>query len=278
MNDYDQAMVDSDEWETGLRRGKFARAQQIVARRSGTLVRSGYPWEPVSDRFDSEPPVGTVLRWRRPVGPGLDYVATRAGNGHWYVTGQQHGPQSWAQIVAWIGDNPAAVAIDWRDIPAPDPAPSGDDAVREWAAGFLPVLPGPGAEDVPAEDTATFEGTTPEYHADGRHRHLTDQGKVMYRGITHTHYVATQAPGSLVISTHEHEDGPNTQGWSVPENDMPQAPEDMRYADEAESTNHRHVHPDGTPKSITGEHHHGVMGYGSSHSHSAERPYWSGPV
>ena len=95
------------------------------------------PWERVDlARFgEQEPPVGTLLRWR-----GRDDVlrfAFRSPEG-WlaFVGTTQH---RWPDVAAsMIGDSECHVAVSWREIPRPEPAASGDDAVRDWASQFLP--------------------------------------------------------------------------------------------------------------------------------------------
>lgn len=124
-------------------------AQEVRRQAVGRQVRSGttnaLAWQQAADaladvhgRFGSEPPIGTVLRWKRDMGGSLlDYVALRASNGRWYVTGQEAGPIAWASIVGWVGVSPCSVAVGWREIPAPEPDPSGDEAVQGWAAQFI---------------------------------------------------------------------------------------------------------------------------------------------
>lgn len=105
-----------------------------------------------SERFGSEPPIGTVLRWSEPGryghGVTLTYLAVRVGNGDWYSTEAQRGQMSWAELVAQVGDNPCSVATAWTEIPAPEPKLRGDDQVAAWASQFRRA----DAEDLTADE------------------------------------------------------------------------------------------------------------------------------
>lgn len=118
--------------------------------RAGRMLRAGLrtptdflqvpPWERADlARFgEQEPPVGTLLRWR-----GRDDVvrfAFHAPEG-WlaFVGTTQH---RWTDVAsAMIGDSECHVALSWREIPRPEPEPTGDEAVRDWAAQFIPESP-----------------------------------------------------------------------------------------------------------------------------------------
>lgn len=214
------------------RRTALAEYNQLNGGPPQAWLDAGALFEDVHGRFGSEPPVGTVLRWKRPVGPGLDYVATRAGDGRWYVTGQQSGSQDWARIVAWIGDNECHVAVSWREIPRPEPEPSGDDAVADWAAQFIPpsasspATPPWGPDDVPEDTTMSeqerhmygldapdsapeagvpegslFHGmANAEYDTGGQHTH---------RGLSHPLIHAHPVPGAGRVE-HAHDE----TGWA----------------------------------------------------------------
>lgn len=125
--------------------------------RAGRMLRAGVrtptdvldvipPWERADlARFgEQEPPVGTLLRWRAP--DGVVRFAFRAPEG-WlaFVGTTQH---RWVDVAtAMIGDAECHVALTWREIPRPEPEPVGDEAVRDWAAQFIPESPSAPVED-----------------------------------------------------------------------------------------------------------------------------------
>jgi hypothetical protein len=100
------------------------------------------PWErdTIGERFGlDEPPVGTVLRWT-PSGDGAHpQVAIRVSETEWMISGRSRDDTDWGTVGRRIGDAPCWVATDWREIPRPEPEPAGDEAVKDWAARFLPV-------------------------------------------------------------------------------------------------------------------------------------------
>lgn len=125
--------------------------------RGGGAVRSRYhtntpPWErdTIGERFGpDEPPVGTVLRWTPSTGDTAPRVAIRISEANWTITGEGRDRETdWGTVGRKIGDAPCWVATDWREIPRPDPEPAGDEAVKDWAARFLPVSESTNAEPV----------------------------------------------------------------------------------------------------------------------------------
>jgi len=76
------------------------------------------------DRFHSRvPPVGSVLRWRH---QGVTHVALHVGaipgvshpNDTWRVTsGAAERDTTWEYVRSLIGNNPCAIATDWREVP-----------------------------------------------------------------------------------------------------------------------------------------------------------------
>lgn len=87
-----------------------------------------------ADRFPTEPPDGSVLRYTKylaPRGKEYTYVAVRA-DGRWYSTGRETQPLSWDRMVDAIGDNPCSIATAWAVIPRPDPDPAGGMDPAEW--------------------------------------------------------------------------------------------------------------------------------------------------
>ena len=144
-----------DRMEGGRRRRPILPMELAVAAMSA---------EQGVDRFGSEPPVGTVLRWTatgtygRGSGRVLTYLALRTPNGWWDTRDNSHGSTPWAGIVRLIGDNPCDVATRWTEIPAPAPGPSGDDAVGAWASQFLPDSTGGYSDDEPVDLDGSDEG------------------------------------------------------------------------------------------------------------------------
>lgn len=125
----------------------------------GGRLRSRAPWDD-DDRFPSEPPLGSVLRWtvRHPNGRELSVVGLRVPPG-WYLSTNYHqGPLSWERVRELIGSFPCWVAVDWVEIPQPEPEPSGDDAVASWATQFR------GADPVDGTPTDRVPAGSPSYY------------------------------------------------------------------------------------------------------------------
>lgn len=123
-----------------------------------------------------QPPVGTVLRWVKkfdPTKPGeivlnqndreavrftIDapteyvYVAFRAPNEAWYITGNRSGARmesDWDRLLKEIGDSECQLVSDWTDVPVPEkPAEDALDPVA-WAR----LMFGPKTKEA-AEDDA----------------------------------------------------------------------------------------------------------------------------
>lgn len=119
--------------------------------RAGRMLRAGLrtptdflqvpPWERASlARFgEQEPPVGTVLRWVEQNAAATTRVAVRISETAW--TDSVGEVSDWHTLARKIGDAPCHVALSWREIPRPEPEPAGDEAVRDWAAQFIPESP-----------------------------------------------------------------------------------------------------------------------------------------
>lgn len=91
---------------------------------------------------DAPPPVGTVLRWTTDA--GVTHVAISISDDQWCMAeGEVDYPGRFEQIARVIANLPCDVAIAWRAVPQVEARPAGDDAVRDWAAQFLPVAEGP---------------------------------------------------------------------------------------------------------------------------------------
>lgn len=214
-----QAELDAHTRRRYVERARGSAPGLVPADRLFAGVTGSYPFAPEPDRFGSEPPAGAVLRWEGSSGATL--VATHhpdAGADCWEITGDDVG-YSWSEIADRIGNRRAAVAIGWRDIPTREPAPQGDDAVRDWAAGFLTPQSNAPADLVDADpmtEGPVVRGKV-EYHADGRHRHMDGNPSMpLHKGESHEHYVKN-VDGSRSVQWHDHEDGPNVYGWSIPE-------------------------------------------------------------
>lgn len=131
-----------------------------------------------TERFGSEPPIGSVLRWEamgrvgRGTGQMLTYLGIRTPKGWWTTHDANYGAQTWAQMVSWIGDNPCSVATGWTEIPAPEPEPQGDDVVAAWASQFRraePVTRHLGDADG-GETAGVEDDREPRFDAEGRDR------------------------------------------------------------------------------------------------------------
>lgn len=74
--------------------------------------------DPVS-RFHSEPPVGSVLSYTVTFSDGRSYtyVAYKAPDSRWYLTGKSTFPFSWCSVEEKIGNNPCHVVSGWIEIP-----------------------------------------------------------------------------------------------------------------------------------------------------------------
>lgn len=83
------------------------------------------------------PPVGTVLRWI----DGEDtFVAICNGDDRWTTDCNDIVGTSFVSLARIIGNHPCDVAIAWRAVPQVEARPAGDDAVRDWAAQFIPAV------------------------------------------------------------------------------------------------------------------------------------------
>lgn len=88
------------------------------------------------DRFASRvPPKGGVLRWRH---QGTTHVAVNVGGdpaGSWRIAGRD-GEFPWEYVRAQIGNNPAAGAASWVEVPTLDRVDFGDAEAGAWALGL----------------------------------------------------------------------------------------------------------------------------------------------
>jgi hypothetical protein len=82
--------------------------------------------EALATRFPSEPPIGAVLRFERQFardGRSYSYVALRAPNGAWYLTGQSldNTTPTWTELRDLIGNEACEMAMSWNEIPTNEP-------------------------------------------------------------------------------------------------------------------------------------------------------------
>jgi hypothetical protein len=122
-----------------------------------------------------EPPKGSVLRWvkqfdgnsgtmkMRTRASDLDdrvmefevqapteyvYVALRANDGRWYVSGtREHNTYDWDALVKKIGDAPCSVVSKWEEVPVPEKPREESLDPETWARqmfGAKSVTPDPG--------------------------------------------------------------------------------------------------------------------------------------
>lgn len=82
--------------------------------------------EALATRFPAEPPIGSILRFERKFARSdvaYQYVAFRAPNGAWYLTGQSldNMTPSWVELRDLISNEPCDMAMTWNEIPVNEP-------------------------------------------------------------------------------------------------------------------------------------------------------------
>lgn len=97
--------------------GEINTARERFLRDIAVLARS----VAVSRRFPAQPPEGSILKFERTFGhPGTrvyTYVAFRAPNGDWYLTGEESTSTSWDTLQATIGNSKCEIATGFAEIP-----------------------------------------------------------------------------------------------------------------------------------------------------------------
>lgn len=89
-----------------------------------------------TDRFPSEPPDLSVLRFEKTWGgdKAYTYVALRV-SGIWYLSGKQIKTMTWAKLRDFIHNNPCWISTAWAEIPVPEEAPVPPELTpAEWHA------------------------------------------------------------------------------------------------------------------------------------------------
>lgn len=98
------------------------------------------------DRFSSRvPPRGSVLRWRH---QGVTYVAANVGQvehgriaATWRITGSDD-LHNWDVVRSRVGNNPAALASDWVEVPTLDVVDFGDVDVANYVESLASATKG----------------------------------------------------------------------------------------------------------------------------------------
>lgn len=99
----------------------------------------------LEDRFPSEPPDGSIVKWTGVHGSGRNrqeytYAALRIGD-TWYITGTQgRATLSWGEVRESIGTKPCWLATEFAEIPQPQKAAADLEAdPAKWYALVYPT-------------------------------------------------------------------------------------------------------------------------------------------
>lgn len=94
------------EWKLKRYEGRRERAEKDIAEAQALLTKLRREL-----RFGDEPEIGTTIRFPHSYGEPKFYVfvAYRAGNGLWYLTGRVTEAYTWEHLTAFIGDAPVTV-------------------------------------------------------------------------------------------------------------------------------------------------------------------------
>lgn len=108
----------------------------------------------MSSRWPAQPPVGSILRWERrfssnPEAHAYTYVALRATDDQWYVTGRsKQSVTDWPGVQQLISNNPCWIVTEYKEIPRhQDPIENIDNPRDWWTAAY-----GGGVEHDPGAD------------------------------------------------------------------------------------------------------------------------------
>lgn len=87
-------------------------------------------------RFPAEPPVGTTLRFEHTLDGSektIVYVAFRAPNKKWYVTGLRQNIATWDELLVLLGNGKCEIVTGWMEVPQAEESDAGPSDPVEWA-------------------------------------------------------------------------------------------------------------------------------------------------
>jgi hypothetical protein len=93
------------------------------------------------DRFPSQPPDGSVLKFEKSWGKpqAYTYTALRIGD-QWFLSGRKGEVLTWEELKIRIHNNPCWICTQWAEVPVVEASPYEDMTPEEWHRAMWPEV------------------------------------------------------------------------------------------------------------------------------------------